>query len=102
MERWDEEVLMLQEELRRTRRTFAFLSHAWAQTKTTHGCKPGYAEYANERSEMYASMADDCATGIEAAGGTDGDYMHPADDGTGEELDDNSSDDEDVDFEDEL
>jgi hypothetical protein len=51
---------------------------------------------------MYASMAADCAASVEAADGTDGDYMRTDTDGVGEETDENSSDDEDVDFEDEL
>jgi hypothetical protein len=82
--------------------TFAFLSHAWAQTKTTHGCKPGYAEYANERSEMYASMANNCAVGIKAAGGTDSDYMRTDNDRVGKETNENSCNEEYGGFEDNL
>ena len=59
-ERWEEEVLLLQEELKRTHRTFRFLSDAWINSISRDKCKRGYSEYAHERASMYTRMANEC------------------------------------------
>jgi hypothetical protein len=62
MERWAEEVRIIDAEFKRTARTFLFLGNAWTQAATDSAAeKPGFAAYAYERAQMYASMARSCA-----------------------------------------
>ena len=62
LDRWNEEVCILEAEFARTARTFEFLSNAWAQSvKGPIGDKRGYSAFASERSDMYARMARNCS-----------------------------------------
>jgi hypothetical protein len=61
MERWAEEVRIIDVEFKRTARTFSFLGNAWTQAAKGSAEKPGFAAYAYERAQMYASMARSCA-----------------------------------------
>ena len=58
----------MQEELKRTRRTFAFFEHTWNAASALHSKKPGHAAYTLERAAMYAAMADECAAAQVSAG----------------------------------
>ena len=62
MERCEEEVLMLHQEIKRTQRTFIFLSNVWVSKAESESSKPGYSAFAYERADMYSRMADDCKT----------------------------------------
>ena len=59
MERWEEEVDILEEELRRTRRTFLFMSVLWKQQAALLKDEPGLLSIAMKKSHIYSKMADD-------------------------------------------
>ena len=60
MERCEEEVLMLHQEIKRTQCTFIFLSNVWASKAESESSKLGYSAFAYERVDMYSRMAGDC------------------------------------------
>ena len=60
MERYEEEVLILHQEIKRTQRTFTFLSNVWTSKAESESSRPGYSAFAYERADMYSRMASDC------------------------------------------
>ena len=60
MERCEEEVLMLNQEIKRTKHTLIFLSNVWASKAKSELSKPGYSAFAYERADMYDRMAKHC------------------------------------------
>jgi hypothetical protein len=70
MERWEEEIEILEEEFRRTVRSFEHMAEAWGVLAMTPNAAVGYSAYAFEHSQMYRDMAEDCRRKFGAAGGT--------------------------------
>ena len=70
MQRWEEEVEILEEEFRRTIRSFDRMAEVWTQLANTPNTAMGYAPYAFRHAQGYHDMAEDCRTKFKAAGGT--------------------------------
>ena len=60
MERYKEEVLILHQEIKRTQRTFTFLSNVWMSKAESESSRPGYSAFAYEHADMYSRMASGC------------------------------------------
>ena len=60
MECYEEEVLILHQEIKRTQRTFTFLSNVWTSKAESESSRPGYSAFAYERADMYSRMAGNC------------------------------------------
>ena len=60
MECYKEEVLILHQEIKRTQRTFTFLSNVWTSKVESESSRPGYSAFAYECADMYSHMASDC------------------------------------------
>ena len=60
MERYEEEVLILHQEIKRTQRTFIFLSNVWTSKVESESSRPGYSAFAYECADMYSRMVSDC------------------------------------------
>ena len=67
MERWQEEVIILREEFRRTYRTFMFFSYAWRKSGLQFAeSKVGYHAYALGRASIYLALAVQCKEHFES------------------------------------
>ena len=67
MERWQEEVIILREEFRRTYRTFMFFSNAWRKSGLQFAeSKVGYHAYALGRASIYLASAVQCKEHFES------------------------------------
>ena len=60
MECYEEEVLILHQEIKRTQRTFTFLSNVWMSKAESESSRPGYSAFAYECADMYSCMASSC------------------------------------------
>jgi hypothetical protein len=70
MQRWEEELEILQAEFRRTIRSFERMGEVWTQLAKLSGFPIGYASYAFKQSQIYHEMADNCIGKFKAVGGT--------------------------------
>ena len=69
VERWDEDVETIEEEFRRTIRSFLKMSETWLAL-TQHSEPSGHRAYALEKSAAYSHMAKESRTSFEMAGGS--------------------------------
>jgi len=69
MQRWEEEIEILEEEFCRTVRSFERMAQVWTQLAKNLGTGPGYAQYAFEHARMYHEMAEDARAKFKSAGG---------------------------------
>ena len=60
MQRWEEEEEILQEELKRTRRSFLFMALLWSQQAELHQHKPGMAAFTWKKLHTFDKLAEDC------------------------------------------
>ena len=68
MLRWQEEIEIIEEEFRRTIRTYEHMADLWTTLATSHDVG-GYSAYAFKQAHMYCQMASDCHTKFTAVGG---------------------------------
>ena len=60
MECYEEEVLILHQEIKRMQHTFTFLSNAWVSKVESESSRLGYSAFAYERADIYLCMVSDC------------------------------------------
>ena len=71
MERWEEEVEIVEEEFRRTVRAYEATGRMWSELGEKSRTKgKGYVAYALQKASMFEEMATDAREKFEAAGGS--------------------------------
>jgi hypothetical protein len=69
MERWEEEVEIVEEEFRRTVRSFEKMASVWNELGV-RSMQEGHAAYAFLKAHIFEGLAHDCREKFEAAGGS--------------------------------
>jgi hypothetical protein len=69
-QRWEEEVEILEEEFRRTIRSFERMAEVWRLLAKAPDMATGYSAYAFKHTQMFSEMAEDCRGKFAAQGGT--------------------------------
>jgi hypothetical protein len=70
MERWQEEVEILAQELRRAIQGFTKMEAIWTSLAEDHSNEPGKQAYALKTANMYLKMCEDAEKKFADAGGT--------------------------------
>jgi hypothetical protein len=69
-QRWEEEIEILEEEFRRTIRSFERMAEVWALLAKAPNLALGASAYALKQAHMYGEMAENCREKFLVAGGT--------------------------------
>ena len=67
---WEEEVETLEEEFRRTIRSFEHMADVWTLLAKAPVTGTGYSAYASKQAHVYGEMARDCRAKFEKLNGT--------------------------------
>jgi hypothetical protein len=70
MQRWVEEFEIVEEEFRRTIRSYARMAEIWTSLAESPGLAKGFTPYALKQAQMYQDMSEDCEQKFTAANGT--------------------------------